>query len=42
MAEDEMVSITDLVDMNLSNLQEIVKDKGAWHAALYGVAKSQT
>ena len=25
--------ITDLVDMNLSKLQEIVKDRGAWHAA---------
>ena len=42
MAEDEMVSITDLVDMNLSNLQEIVKDKGAWHAAVHRVTKSWT
>ena len=40
MAEDEMVSITDLVDMTLSNLQEIVKDKGAWHAAVHGIVKS--
>ena len=34
--------ITDLVDMNLSNLWEIVKDRGAWCAAVHGVAKSQT
>ena len=30
-------SITDLMDMNLSKLQEIVKDKGTWHAAVHGV-----
>ena len=35
-------SITNSVDMNLSNLREIVKDKGAWGAAVYGIAKSQT
>ena len=29
--------ITDTMDMNLSKLQEIVKDKGAWHAAAHGV-----
>ena len=34
--------ITDLVDMNLSNLWEIVKDRGAWCAAVHGVAKSLT
>ena len=28
--------------MNLSKLQEIVEDKGAWHAAVHGVAKNQT
>ena len=35
-------SITDSVDMNLSKIQEIVKDRKAWHAAVQGVAKSQT
>ena len=34
--------ITDSVDMSLSKLQEIVKDRGAWLAAVHGVAKSQT
>ena len=34
--------ITDLMDMDLSKLQEIVKDRGAWCAAVHGVAKSQT
>ena len=35
-------SIMDSVDMNLSKLWEIVKDREAWHAAVHGVAKSQT
>ena len=34
--------ITDSMDMNLSRLWEIVKDREAWHAAVYGVAKNQT
>ena len=33
-------SITDSVDMNLSKLQEIVKDRKAWRAAVHGVAKN--
>ena len=34
--------ITDLMDMGLSKVQEMVKDREAWHAAIHGVAKSQT
>ena len=34
--------ITDLMDMSLSKLQEMVKDREAWHAAVHGLAKSQT
>ena len=35
-----LVSITDSMDMNLSKLQEIVEDRGAWHAIVHGVAES--
>ena len=35
-------SIIDSTDMNLSKLQEIVKDRGAWLAAVHGVTKSRT
>ena len=34
--------ITSAMDMNLGKLQEMVKDRGAWHAAVRGVAKGQT
>ena len=34
--------ITDAMDMNLDNLQEMVRDREAWHAVAHGVTKSQT
>ena len=34
--------ITDSMDMSLSKLCEMVKDRDTWHAAVHGVAKSQT
>ena len=35
-------SITDSMDMSLSNVWEIVKDREAWHSAVHGVTKSRT
>ena len=37
-----MDGIIDSIDMSLSKLQEIEKDREAWHAAVHGVAKSWT
>ena len=34
--------IIGLIDMSLSELQELVMDREVWHAAVYGIAKSQT
>ena len=43
MAEDEIVNtITDSMDENLSKFWKIVENRGAWHAAVHGVEKSQT
>ena len=42
MTEDKMIGITDSVDMGVSKLREMVKDREAWCAAIHRVTKSQT
>ena len=42
MTEDKMIGITDSVDMGVSKLREMVKDREAWCAAVHGVEKSWT
>ena len=37
-----LYSVIDSMDMNLSKLLEIVEDRGAWHAAVHGVAELDT
>ena len=41
-AEDEIGSIANSVDMNLSKLREMVMDREAWRAAIHGVTESDT
>ena len=43
MTEDEMLDgITDLMDMSLGRLWELVMDRDAWHAVVHGFTKSRT
>ena len=41
MTENEMDGWMDSIDMSLSKLREIGKDREAWHAAVHGIAKSR-
>ena len=42
MTEDELDSTIDSIDMSLSKLQEIMKDREAWHAVVHGITNSWT
>ena len=42
MTEDEMVDITDSIDLSLSKFRELVMDREAWRAAVQGVKKNRT
>ena len=42
MSTTDSDSITDSMDTSLSQLQETVEDRGTWHDAVHGAAKSQT
>ena len=41
MIKKRLDGITDPMDMSLSKLQEIVKDREVWHTTIYGIAKSR-
>ena len=40
--DESLDGITDVMDMNLGTLWEMVRDRETWHASVHGIAKSQT